>query len=149
MPAAYADTRWLIAASPGTTITIAGTAYKANQLTSLQNAQLFQDDGLKNRMRYTGTATRLFLVTAAIELGRDSGTGTIGGMFLFKNGSALTVPVQMSVRLGTGANDPGEGAMAAIISLDQNDYIEIWITSNQSGDVCRIRSGQVSIVSIT
>jgi len=149
MPAAYADTRWLIAASSGTYIPVAGTPVKPNQLTSLQNALLFTDDGLKNRMRYTGPTTRLFLVVAAIELGRDSGTGTIGGMFLYKNGSALSTPVYMDVRLGSGANDPGEGAMTAIVSLDQNDYIEIWITSYTALDTIRIRSGQVSILSIT
>ena len=156
MPAAYADMRLITLGSAPTTITVGGSYYKAAGQTQIQNNILFDDGaggtgspGNYNKLRYTGTATRLFLVTVAAEIGRDTGSGTVGGISLFYNSKAFIPPVDMNVRLGGGVNDPGEGALTAIVSLSTNWYLELRVTSDTSLDTVRWRAGQMSIISIT
>jgi hypothetical protein len=97
------------------------------------NSSGFDDGGVDNRLRYTGATTRRFLVFASTDI-LDSAAGSNYSIMLYKNGTIALPETECR------ANTAGKGtAFLAklvtnwIVSLSQNDFVELFVAST-TGD---------------
>lgn len=82
------------------------------------------DNPSGHRLRYTGTATKTFAVSAEYM---TTGGSTLPSVIMFqlrKNGSALTKS-ENNVRVPTSTGE--HGACQVLVSLATNDYIELYV----------------------
>lgn len=108
-----------------TTVTVAGTYYKAAGTTTageLDDLTMPQD----NRLTYIGVPERHFHILATISMTCD-GINKIIGFKIAKNGTPIDGSVSRR-RVGTGT-DIGALAVQADVALATNDYVEIWVTN--------------------
>ena len=94
-----------------------------------------------NRLTYTDATTRVFSVTFAGSMFKGSGTGSDVTMYLYKNGSVI--PGGWIDRRVPGS-DTGAFAVTAQVSLDQDDYVELWV-ANDSGDDISVVAGAMTV----
>ena len=105
-------------ASTGVFVKVAGTT-TAGTLSNFTHTN-------GNRLTYTGTATRKFLVTAALSF---HGTSTNDYKFAFnKNVSTILTPSTVSTT-GMGAGNLAHVSCQTIVELTTNDYIEVHVTN--------------------
>ena len=90
-----------------------------------------------NRLTYTGAATRVFSVVATLSVSAASAETMT--FFIYKNGSFLT---GAEIDRKASNNDIGAVAIAALISLAEDDYIEVWLESLGGADLT-LNYGQV------
>jgi len=107
-----------------TTITVAGTFYKAAGTTTQVSANRFTVG--TNRLTYTGTPTIHTHIAASYSM-TTAGTNDILGIAIAKGGSVLTHSI-LKRKIGTGS-DVGAAACHADVSLATNEYIELWVTN--------------------
>lgn len=102
----------------------AGVYVAASAPAQLDDHYLF-DSPQAGRLRYIGTERRDFTVHTVF-----SGTSSVNNkLFSFRFGvNGVTIPeTQIDRFIGTGA-DVAAGALTAIIELEQNDYVELFVT---------------------
>lgn len=113
----------------GTSVAIVGISdgvsnlVKAAPTTTLDAASIEFDSPAAARLRYTGTATRLFVVTYSLSL-----LGTASAQYvvtLSKNGSYIPVSRTL-VSYGATPNTTSVSA-TVLVSLSTNDFLEIFI----------------------
>lgn len=114
-----------------TTISAAGTYVKASGTTTLDtDAEDFDDaGGTNNRLRYTGAPARHVNVVATLSVTCASSNQVLG-FKLAKNGVLIDSTVVRD-KLGSGS-DIRALALTAIVDLETNDYIELWLTNETS-----------------
>lgn len=81
-----------------------------------------------NRATYIGSITRIFKVTACASC--TSGNNNIVGFYIAKNGVISTDSEIYTTTSGTGKSE--NVSIQTLISLSENDYIEIWVENNSS-----------------
>lgn len=110
-----------------TTITTTGTAVKvAGTTTSAAITQKFTNTD--NKSTYTGAILRDFKVT--VVLSANSGNNNEVGIYIAKNGTLIT---ESEVYITTNAGGRAEGGVAqVIVTLDQDDYIEVFVENDTS-----------------
>lgn len=132
-----------------TTIAMAGTYYKAAGTTTTTNLSLVDDDsGTDNRLRYTGSGTRLFQlqafvsVTLAVGANQDIAVqlyhyddSAASGSLLTMSDAHTTVPGSVVVELSTLGD----------VLLDTNDYIEIHVTNVTNANDIVVEYGYLGI----
>lgn len=129
--------RCSLSSASATTIAIAGTYYKAAGTTTLSGFESdFDDDtGTSNRLRYTGAATKHLHVAISISLTAGANNQVIGFKAYKYDDSAGTGAVQddsvVRLKVSTGS-DVQSTALHADFMVDQNDYLELWVTNETS-----------------
>lgn len=119
-----------ISASAATTISVAGTYYKAAGTTTLSaTVEEVSDGSVNNRLVYTGTPDRHFHIVATVSMTAASNNQIIG-LKLAKNGTVLDESVTRRA-VSTGA-DVGSTAIHADAMMSTNDYIELFVTNETS-----------------
>ena len=114
-----------ISSITATTITTAGNFYKIAGSTTADSLSNFTHP-TNNRLTYTGTATRKFLVNAALSF-----HGTNGNDYKFafhKNGSSILSASIISTT-ATGAGSLAHVSCQCIVELATNEYIEVFVTN--------------------
>jgi hypothetical protein len=114
-----------ISSITATTITTAGNFYKIAGSTTADTLSNFTQP-TNNRLTYTGTATRKFLVNAALSF-----HGTTGNDYKFafhKNGSSILSASIISTT-ATGAGNLAHVSCQCIVELATNEYIEVFVTN--------------------
>lgn len=126
--------------SPASTPLSAATPAKAEGTTVSMQLADFEMDA-NNRLTYRQANTRVFDVVATLGLEKGSGSETLGTLHIYKNGSAVTGALTDL----TFENTTYEynAALAAQISLSENDYIEVWLET-VNGDDVTVQSGTLS-----
>jgi hypothetical protein len=126
----------------GSSTTYTTTYAKLDINTTLDVAAQFDDDGgVENHLRYTGSATRKFLVFASM----DMFSATDGAMFsirIAKNGTTITATQCNAVCPTKGGVGVAKLVSNWIIEFAQNDYVEIFVASvggNEIGTPQRMR----------
>jgi hypothetical protein len=126
----------------GTSTTYTTTYAKLVINTDLDEAAQFDDDGgVENHLRYTGSATRKFLVFASV----DMFSATDGAMFsirIAKNGTMITATQCNAVCPTKGGVGVAKLVSNWIIEFDTDDYVEIFVASvggNETGTPQRMR----------
>ena len=117
-------------ATAATTITVAGTYYKAAGTTTIDTSlHDFSDGGVDNRLKYTGTPSRHVNIAAALSM-TCGGSNQILGFKLAKNGVVIDNSVARR-KIGTGSDIGGIGVHAHV-DMVTDDYIELWCTNETS-----------------
>lgn len=109
-----------------TTIAATSTYYKALGTTTLSSSYKMDNNSVSNRLRYTGTSTKMFHVACTFSL-ISSGSNQEIKAKVYKNG----VPLNNSVvhcKLG-GSGDHTSTAIHVMVSLAQNDYLELYVSN--------------------
>jgi hypothetical protein len=117
--------------TPASTTLAAATAAKASGTTTagtLGNFTMPAD----NRLTYTGTATRDFLVSASISAAKAAGTTSLVELHIAKNGTVVT---GANVRLQVAATDEFQMSLVWPVSLATNDYVEIFLKDDTGDDI--------------
>ncbi len=118
-----------------TSVSVASDWLKVDGTTALSSGtqMRFDDDsGQKNRLRYTGTTTRIMHIAVSISMTCASNNqvlefaviknGAVSGSSITDVNSAASV-IQRKVGTGT---DVGSTALHAFIPMTTNDYIELY-----------------------
>ncbi len=81
------------------------------------------------RLTYTGASTQVFDVHCSISLTADT-NNKLSSLVIAKNGTPdLTTAITR--KIGTGS-DQGAVGIGGLIELATNDYVELWVTAEDS-----------------
>ena len=130
--------------SSTTTVNVPGTSVpiKINIPTTADSSSerfTFQN----NRATYTGVYRKLFKVTYYLRA--DSGSNHVMGAYLAKNGQVLTQEGILFLETGTTE----AGTMQALVELETDDYIEIFLENRTQTFPPTVRSISVLIEEIS
>ena len=132
---------WATAAA--TTLGATTPAKAAGTTAAMQNNNFTASTS--NRLTYTGTTTLYFKVDCTASMQTAGSGSSLVSLWLYKNGSAITgAEIQRAV--ATTA-DIGAGAVSAIIQMAENDYVELWVETDDGDDV-QIDFGVLSAVTV-
>lgn len=126
--------------TPAVTATVAATPTKALGTTTEMLLAEFALVG-SNRIVYSGTTPRVFEVMFAGSVTKGGGGSTLSTYGLFKNGALI--PGGNINRQIANASDEGAFVVMAHVSLANNDYVELWLTTD-TGDSLTIETGVLS-----
>lgn len=104
----------------GTPVKVAGTTTSGALTAKFTNAN--------NRATYTGSLTRIFHVIANLSF--SAGTNNLIGSYVAKNGTILTES-EIYVQVDTNG-DFANATIQALVELQTNDYIEIFIENDSA-----------------
>jgi hypothetical protein len=91
-----------------------------------------------NRLKYTGNAGRTFAITANVSMTTSAATEVF--LAIFKNGERITplggtYPVGAIQRHVGVASDVGAAAVSTLVKLKKDDYVELWLTTDDGAEV--------------
>lgn len=109
--------------------------------TSVNSVPLFRVDenGVSNRLRYTGTKTRVFSVSAALSFISSVNNKTY--TYYIAKGGSVDTSSGVQTKIGTGT-DTQAVAIRHLVSLATNEYVELWVecddaaTGNPTVQLC-------------
>lgn len=118
-----------VSSSAQTTISTINTPVKVAGTTTLSGSEFRVDDdsGTNNRLRYTGTKTRTFQITASIST--TSPTSNVNFTWYIAKNGTVNANSGIQRKQGTGS-DVGALAISWIEELSTNDYLELWVENN-------------------
>ena len=135
---------YYISSITATSIGTTGTFVKVNGTTTAGFLSNFTHPA-SNRLTYTGTATRKFLIAAALSF---HGTATNDYKFAFhKNTSSLLSPSIISTT-GAGAGNLAHVSCQTIVELATNDFIEVFVTNADATNSATIDFMNVTAVAL-
>jgi len=116
--------------STAATTTVANTPVKAAGTTTGGLLDGFTHIA-SNRLRYDRTTTRVFGIS--IYLSMSSSGATQSKIFIYKNG--ILVPGTTIRRKISTGGDIGALPTGGVVSLATNDYIELWVETDDGDDL--------------
>lgn len=87
-----------------------------------------------NRLVYTGTATKVFKVSAICTISCDHGSHVIETGFYNSSRAAVDPDTVGRVMIHAGANKPTQVCCSAVFSLATDDYIEVHLRGVESAE---------------
>lgn len=131
-----------------TTINTVNLPEKVNCITAAGDLNKFTHTN--NRLTYTGTVTKKFKIDCNTVIGYSTGAATTNAsIVLYKNGSITVgnqIYTQMTRATTTNPLDIVRSlSTSAIITLEQNDYVELYIANNSSLDNLICQSMNMSV----
>jgi hypothetical protein len=118
--------------SPGSTVSYNSTFVKLDLATTFDssNSSGFDDGGSgeDNKLRYTGSATRRFLIFASADIS-DATAGSNYSIMLFKNDIAIPQTECRANTAGKGSSFLAKLVTNWIVSLAQNDFVDLRVAS--------------------
>lgn len=114
-----------------TTISTANTPVKVSGTTAASLMFRADDDGVSNRIRYTGLSRRYFQVSATFSFNADGSwlSSDVVAFYVYKNG--VQVP-SIYTEMRTSSNSTISGSILGVVELETNDYIELWVANKSS-----------------
>ena len=106
-------------ATAGDFVKVAGTTTAGTSLSNFTHPA-------SNKLTYTGTATRKFLITAALSF---HGNAADDYKFAFTKNASTTLSASIISSTGSGAGDLAHVSCQTIVELDTNDFIEVFVTN--------------------
>ena len=113
-----------------TTVITPGTYLKASGTTTSTNLRNFTMP-VSNRLTYTGAVSRHFHLVSSVSM-TTSGTNNNISIGLAKNGTVLD-HTKVTTFVSTGS-DRGAFSTHGDVVLTTNDYIELWLTDEDSAE---------------
>lgn len=116
-----------------TAIAVQGTFYKmvANTIQGLTNDVTLTTDNA-GRVTNTSGVSKTFAITYCVSATATSGSNQHFMFRLAKNGTTISYTETDTVTTGGGGSKASSVSNTAFITLNNNDYIEIWCTNNTS-----------------
>lgn len=119
-----------ISSAIATSIAVAGTYQKAAGTTTIGDYS-GMDMPVTGRLRHTGTVSKPFMVHANLSVTVSSDAKVT--LALAKNGVVdANTAVEHEI---AAASDPVAFGLNDIVSLDENDYVEVWATADDTVNV--------------
>ena len=88
---------------------------------------------VNNRLLYGGATTRAFEIILSTSSVRSAGSQALATIHVAKNGVVVTNLSTTRTLLNT--SDVGAVALCGSLSLAQNDYVEIWLETNNGTNI--------------
>lgn len=129
-----------------TTIPSRGTPVKVNAVTTA-NPLNQRFTHTNNRLTYISTYETDFAVSAIISA--TAGNNNILSVYIYKNGVLVPGSIQTATTAATGTGRADNLSTETIVSLAQNDYIEIWVSNNSATTSVMASSGSLIIKEIS
>jgi len=122
-----------------TTVATGGTYVKAAGATIAMECSGFSHSD--NRLTYAGQMGRTFSVQANVSMTTSAATNAF--ITIFKNGEKIcsSAAIKRYVSVGTDVGAAGVGVM---VKLKKDDYIELWLTTDD-GDEVTIEAGSIVV----
>jgi hypothetical protein len=114
-----------ISSITATTIATTGTFVKVAGTTTAGTLSNFTHPS-SNRLTYTGTATRKFLITVALSF---HGTNGNDYKFAFYENTSTALTTSIISTTATGAGSLAHVSCQCIVELATNEYIEVFVTN--------------------
>ena len=140
---AYGSLYWATPAE--TTVAAVDTPVKASGTTASVAASSDVTVATTNRLTYTGAPTLSAKVWANITM-TAAANNKLVSLHIAKNGSVIA-SAEMRRTVGTGA-DYGNMGTHTIVSLAQNDYVEIWVENETDAVNITVQTGVFSLETI-
>ena len=119
-----------VSSSAATAVAVAGTYVKAAGTTAL-NLSSDMDMPQVNRLRHTGTVAKPFFVSASASVLVSADAKVT--LALAKNGTVDEhTAIEQKCTLAGGAE---AFSIKSLVSLDENDYVEVWLTADNTVNV--------------
>lgn len=134
-----------------TVISVAGTYVKAAGTTTLIDSLRIDANSTNNRLRATETVSRKYLVQAKVTLSMASGTNQNVGIQLYKYDNSATSGALIAgteQRLIVPGTDFVQISTQGLISLDTNDYVEIWVANHTNTNNLEVDYGHLQMIGI-
>lgn len=136
-----------------TTIATAGTPVKAAGTTAAIAGMSASTDSVDvtvattNRLTYTGNARKRMLLNANVDLSHADVEGATQrcGVQIYLNGSAITGAEN---RADVEANGRNNLSVSAVIEMGLDDYVEIWVSNEESTANVTVQTGSFTIQSL-
>ena len=125
-------------ATAGDFVKVAGTTTAGTSLSNFTHPA-------SNKLTYTGTATRKFLITAALSF---HGNAADDYKFAFTKNASTTLSASIISSTGSGAGDLAHVSCQTIVELDTNDFIEVFVTNANTTNSATIDFMNVAAVAI-
>lgn len=139
-----------LSVAAATTITVANTFVKAAGTTVTRALKDLDDDGgTSNRLRYTGTPTRSFLILGSFSASFAAGTNQNMGLQLYHyDASAASGSLIGGSQINrfVAATDIAAMSVNAMVDLDTNDYIELHVANKTGTNNLQIDAGSLSMI---
>lgn len=117
-----------------TTITVQSQYEKAAGTTTVTNqSALMDDNGVSNRIRYTGTTVKHFHIVAQVSVDLTSGNNQDIGVQVWRydsSGAAGALLAHSEAHTTIAGTEVVQITTHADTMLDQNDYIELHVANN-------------------
>lgn len=126
-----------------TECTLADTYYLVAGTTTSDELKDFTASN--ERLIYTGVGSRVVLVVAAISVSSDT-VNTVLGTKVYINGGAHEASF-IQRKIAT-AGDVGAFAIATLVTLTTNDYVEIYIASSRAGAEITFNCMSLTVTSV-
>ena len=125
-------------ATTGDFVKVAGTTTAGTFLSNFTHPDT-------NRLTYTGTATRKFLVTTALSF---HGNASNDYKFAFHKNASSLLSASIVSSTGAGAGDLAHVSCQTIVELATNDFIEVFVTNADDTNSATIDFMNVTAVAI-
>lgn len=113
-----------------TTLSAATPAKAAGTTTALPLSGFSHSNG---RITYSNATTRDYLISTSISATKAVGSATVGSFYLYKNGNPISGAV--IGRTLSNTTDVGSISLTSLISLANNDYVEIWVATVNGNNI--------------
>ncbi|MDV7186154.1 hypothetical protein R3X25_02580 [Lutibacter sp. TH_r2] len=119
-----------------TNITSKDVPTKVSGITTAANLFRVDTGSQNNRLRYTGTKTRYFEVTATFSL--YGGRNDVYAFYIYKNGvKEPSIYVENKI---ANSGDVGAATIMGTVLLAPNDYVELWVENKSAAADCTLNA---------
>jgi hypothetical protein len=130
-----------------TPIVTTGVAVKVSGTTLA--GELNEFTHTNGRLTYDGTETKIYKIEAAWTWGISAGTAELCSMYLYKNGVVVSKSRIQGKLNDTLANYPRNASLSVLLSMAQNDYVELFLTNDEDVDDILVSYLQVNAVTVS
>ena len=97
---------------------------------------------VSNRLTYTGAVARDFEVKALFSMTKGGTGADTGSFYIAKDGNVI-VASRINRYIATTSAEQGAAGVACHVTLDTNEYVELWM-STAGGDPVTVTAGVLS-----
>lgn len=119
-----------------TPIKVAGTTAAAGPTTAVTQATT-------NRLTYTGSVTQAFLVTGSISCTASAATSAT--FYFYEGGDTLVTG--STITRNVPITDEGAIGVQGIVTLAQNEYVELWCETDDGDDITA-QTGNLALIAL-
>ena len=119
-----------------TVISAKNVPTKVNGTTTAANLFRADTNSQNNRLRYIGTKTRYFEVTATFSL--YGGRNDVYAFYIYKNGvKEPSIYIENKIQ---NSGDIGAATVMGTVMLAPNDYVELWVENKSAAANCTLNA---------
>lgn len=133
---------YYISTATATTISAINTWYKIAGTTTTTVTERFNDDNTNNRLLYKGQESQKILINFSGDFTPSAGT-PIMQIAIAKNGS-----IENSTVMRLNLSNTNNASITGILTLDRDDYIEVYIRNVSDTNNITCNFGQVSVIGL-